>query len=212
MKDLILIGANLDLIEFAEKLNYRVLGLIDNLKANDYYGYEILGDDSIAEDVLKKYPDINLTIIPDQPQIRFKLYNYYRSFTNRFESLISEETNISKYTRFGKGIVIYKNAIIKSNTFIGDFTRINNAVQVGNECHISEFCTLAPGVIVGGRCVVGKGSYLGTNATIIPYNKIGQNVMIGAGAVVTKDVPDNVVVVGNPARILKENKIWSNFK
>jgi acetyltransferase-like isoleucine patch superfamily enzyme len=54
--------------------------------------------------------------------------------------------------------------------------------------------------------VIGKGASLGANCTILPGITIGENAMIGAGAVVTRSVPANVTVVGNPARILKSHE------
>ena len=52
--------------------------------------------------------------------------------------------------------------------------------------------------------VIGKGAKIGANATILPGVKIGANALVGAGSVVVKDVPANSVVVGNPARVIKE--------
>ena len=67
---------------------------------------------------------------------------------------------------------------------------------------------IGPGVVVGrvGKHFprIGDNVYLAANSTVIGKVKIGNNVIVGAGAVVTKDVPDNSVVVGNPARVIRE--------
>ena len=52
--------------------------------------------------------------------------------------------------------------------------------------------------------IVGKGAKIGANATILPGIRIGENALVGAGSVVVEDVPDNTVVVGNPARVIKQ--------
>jgi acetyltransferase-like isoleucine patch superfamily enzyme len=69
---------------------------------------------------------------------------------------------------------------------------------------LGEFVELSPGVHISGNCTIGDYSVFGTNATMLPKLTIGKNVIIGAGSVVTKDLPDNCVAVGIPAKIIKE--------
>ena len=64
--------------------------------------------------------------------------------------------------------------------------------------------TIAPGANIAGKCVVEDGCYISMGAVIIDRVRIGANSVVGAGAVVTKDVPANVQVVGIPARVVKE--------
>lgn len=77
---------------------------------------------------------------------------------------------------------------------------------------IGKNCKILHGVTMGGRAghkglpIIGDNVVIGTHAQLIENVKIGNNSIVGAGAIVTHDVPDNVVVVGNPARILKSNK------
>lgn len=205
MKDIIMIGANLDMIEFAEKLNYQVIGIIEKLEAENYYGYEVFGDDTVAEKILKKYQDVGIAIIPDNPIVRFKLYNHYKKFTNNFENLISDDVLISKYAKIGYGMVIQEKVKIMANAMIGNFTRLNTSAHVGNDSIVSDFCTLAPKTVIGGRSKIGRFTHLGISSTIVPGKEIGNNIVIGAGTVVTKNVSDDVVVVGNPGRVIRTN-------
>lgn len=77
---------------------------------------------------------------------------------------------------------------------------------------IGKNCKILHGVTMGGRAghkglpIIGDNVVIGTHAQLIGNVKIGNNSIVGAGAIITHDVPDNVVVVGNPARILKSNK------
>lgn len=77
---------------------------------------------------------------------------------------------------------------------------------------IGKNCKILHGVTMGGRAghkglpIIGDNVVIGTHAQLIGNVKIGNNSIVAAGAIVTHDVPDNVVVVGNPARILKSNK------
>jgi acetyltransferase-like isoleucine patch superfamily enzyme len=83
---------------------------------------------------------------------------------------------------------------------------------VGHDCIIGEFVEMSPGAHVSGNCRIGSYSILGTNATVLPNVNIGTNVIVGAGSVVTKDVPDNCVIVGSPAKIIKELDPLNIFK
>jgi acetyltransferase-like isoleucine patch superfamily enzyme len=69
---------------------------------------------------------------------------------------------------------------------------------------IAEFVELCPGVHISGNCKIGKLTFIGTNATILPNITIGKNVIVGAGALVTKDLPDNVLAMGSPAKVIKQ--------
>jgi acetyltransferase-like isoleucine patch superfamily enzyme len=71
---------------------------------------------------------------------------------------------------------------------------------------LEEYSTIAPGVSIGGMVRIGRRTTIGIGATIINDLSIGHNSMVGAGSVVIKDVPDDVVVVGSPAKFLRRNE------
>lgn len=107
----------------------------------------------------------------------------------------------------GEGAVFCPNSMVTSNATIGRFFQANIYSYVAHDCVIGDFVTFAPGVRCNGRVHVGDYAYIGTNAVIREgaLDKplyIGAGAVIGMGAVVTKDVPDGVTVVGNPARPL----------
>jgi len=80
---------------------------------------------------------------------------------------------------------------------------INRSVSIGHDVTTGDFVTFGPAAVVCGTCTIGSGTFIGTNATILPKVNIGSNSIIAGGAVIRKDVPDRVMVAGNPARIIK---------
>lgn len=135
--------------------------------------------------------------------------------------------NIGPGTKIWQFTVILKNAQIGCNCNINAHTFIENEVIIGDNVTIKSGVFLWDGIVLGNNVFVGpnatftndkkprskqypeefpktiveQGASIGANATILPGIRIGQNALIGAGAVVTKDVPENAIMVGNPAVI-----------
>lgn len=140
-----------------------------------------------------------------------------------------QSQSIGENTRIWQFSVILKNAQIGSNCNICAHTLIENDVIIGNNVTVKSGVYIWDGIRIEdnvfiGPCVtfandkyprskqypeqfplttIKKGASIGANATILPSITLGENCMIGAGSVVTKDVPENALVVGNPARIVK---------
>ncbi|MBI2830689.1 MAG: Gfo/Idh/MocA family oxidoreductase [Chloroflexi bacterium] len=135
---------------------------------------------------------------------------------------IGEGTKIWHFSHIMPNVTIGKNCVIGQNVFIGKGTKIGNNVKIQNNVSVFEGVTLEDDVFCGPSSVftnvvnprshvsrkddfnptlVKKGASIGANATIVCGNTIGQFAFIGAGAVVTKDIPDYALVYGNPARI-----------
>ncbi|MCS6794768.1 MAG: N-acetyltransferase [Raineya sp.] len=134
-------------------------------------------------------------------------------FVNLYGCTIGDNTKIGSFVEIQKGVIIGKNCKISSHTFICEGVKIGDGVFVGH--NVSFINDLLPRAVNADgsmqteadwqlvETIVEDRASIGTGATILGGIRIGKNAVVGAGAVVTKDVPDNAVVVGNPARIIK---------
>lgn len=95
-------------------------------------------------------------------------------------------------------------AVLTTGIYVEKGVLINLNCTIGHETVIEEFVELSPGTNISGNCYIGAHTFIGTNATILPKIRIGNHVVIAAGAVVTKDVPDQTMVAGIPAIIKKD--------
>jgi UDP-3-O-[3-hydroxymyristoyl] glucosamine N-acyltransferase len=99
----------------------------------------------------------------------------------------------------------------KDATILGNNVAIDNFVHVAHNCHLGDYVNLIAGVKLGGSVKIGEHSFIGLNACIKPGVTIGKRCLVGIGAVVTKNIPDGEVWVGNPAKKLKYSfrKLWT---
>jgi sugar O-acyltransferase (sialic acid O-acetyltransferase NeuD family) len=122
-----------------------------------------------------------------------------------FTTIVHPTAYISKKTILGTGTIVSPGVIISACTQISDHVIINRGAIIGHHTKIGNYVTIQPGVNIAGLCSIGDAVYIGIGAVILDRIKIGDNSVIAAGAVVTKDVPNNVLVMGVPAKIVKEN-------
>lgn len=138
------------------------------------------------------------------PKLRFELYKKFKNIGGVFTSLIHPSTNIGSYAvEIGEGCNILSGVNISNDVTIGKGCILYYNAVVTHDCNISEFVEISPSVNVLGRVKIGKFSHIGANATILPDITIGRNVVVGAGSVVTKNIPDNTLVMGVPAKKIR---------
>ena len=123
------------------------------------------------------------------------------------QALVHKSAVVSQSSHIDNGSVVMANANINSSARIGKHCIINTNCVVEHDVRISDFVHVSPGAVITGNVKIGEGTHIGAGAVVIPGIAIGNWVTIGAGAVIIEDVPDHAVVVGNPGRIIKFNKL-----
>jgi hypothetical protein len=86
-----------------------------------------------------------------------------------------------------------------------EFAFINRGVSLGHHARLGRFVSIGPGAVVGSFVQISRGALVGAGAVILPKIRIGPNSVVAAGSVVAKDVPGHCQVVGNPAKIVKQD-------
>lgn len=135
--------------------------------------------------------------------IRRRLFDWLTGKGGIPRTLIHPSASVSKYARLGAGCLVAAQAVINPGAQIGDNVIVNTSASVDHDCLIEDHVHIAPGVRLAGEVKIGCGTLIGIGACAKPGLTIGRNCVVGAGAVVLRDLPDNSVVGGNPAAPLR---------
>ena len=128
---------------------------------------------------------------------------------------VGDVTSIRENVEIGKNSIIGSFVMIENNTFVGESVNIQSSSFITSDTIIEDLVYIGPCFTSSNDKYMGsnksiyqgpilkKGCKIGTNATLLPGVTIGENAVVGAGSVIIKDVPDDLLVYGNPARCLK---------
>lgn len=164
-----------------------------------YDQYPVLHNRKQAE---KYFNDVDqhFTLGIGNSLLRYKLYKEFSELGGIVKSTISNTSNIGIHTTIKKGCNILAGVHISNGAYIGRGALIYYNVIITHDVEIGDFVELSPGCKLLGRVRIKDRVQVGSGAIILPGLTIGENAIIGAGAVVTKNVETNAVVVGNPAK------------
>lgn len=170
--------------EVKELMGYNVFGPFDEIRLGDEELIISVGLNHIRKKIVEKLPE-NI----------------------RYGKAIHPSAIISEYAFLGEGTVVMQGAVIQSGVSIGNHCIINTSASVDHDCIIDDYVHISPNATLCGAVSMGEGSQIGAGAVVIPGIKIGKWSLVAAGAVVVNDVPDHVLVLGNPARVVKRINI-----
>lgn len=158
-------------------------------------------------DQINKYNDGELYIVcaVAEPIIKEKIINKITNENIKFPILIHPNALIGnrKFVKIGDGTIICAGNIITTNIEIGKHVILNLSCTVGHDTIIGDYSSFMPTVNISGEVSIRKSVYVGTGAKIINLLEIGENTIVGAGAVVAKSLPPNCTAVGIPAKPIK---------
>lgn len=186
---------------------YVILGFIDNSleKGTILNGYPVLGSD---EEIISLNENLSLALAFGEPHLKKKVANKYSSPLFTFPNLVHPSVLIGSpdYLNMGKGCIICAGCILTSNIELGDFITLNLSCTVGHDTVIGSYSSFMPSCNISGDVIIKECVYGGTGVKIINQTEIGENTILGAGAVVSKSIPADCTAVGVPAKPVKFHK------
>ena len=120
-------------------------------------------------------------------------------------SVIASSALISNEVIYKAGLQALDGIIVEGGVKIGRDCLLTTGALIMHDCILGDGVEVGPRAVICGRVTIGDYSWVGANATVLQRLTIGKNVIIGAGSVVTKNVPDNVIVTGVPAKVIRGN-------
>ena len=121
----------------------------------------------------------------------------------RFPAVVHPSVVRGERVRVADGAIVLASVTLCPDASIGRLALVYTGTIIEHDCVMGDHASTAPGVVMGGGVNIGAASFVGLGARIMHGRSIGSDTVIGMGAVVTRDLPDNVVAVGHPARLVR---------
>jgi sugar O-acyltransferase (sialic acid O-acetyltransferase NeuD family) len=212
MRKVVVVGAGgfgkevMDILEAENKksLKWHILGFIDDnptLQHKEVRGYKVLGGTDWFSQQESK--GVQAVVAIGDNRVRMKVVKRLTALGAQFCTIIHPSVTIGHNVRIGMGTIIAAGCILTSDIRIGDHCILNLGTTIGHDTILEGFVNLNPGVHISGSNTICEGAYIGTGAVTIQEIRIGEWSIVGAGAVVIENLPDHVVAVGVPARVIK---------
>jgi len=219
MDEILLIGASehakvvMDVIE--KEGRYKIHGLIDSYKpaGEDVFGYKILGAEEMLVELFSTGKVAGGIITIGDNWTRHKMVEKIKAILPEFKFMtaVHPSATIARGVTIGAGSVLMAGVVVNSDSKVGEFCILNTRSSLDHDCVMGDFSSLAPGVIAGGKVSIGAFSAISLGASIIHGVNIGEQTILGAGAVALTDIPDDCVAYGIPAKVIRKRQAGERY-
>lgn len=194
-----------DLILAIEENENEELYFFDEINTKDNFflnKYKILKTEDEVVNLFRDDPRFILGI--GNPITRKNLYERFMKLGGAPHSVISKTSTISNYSTLNVGLNILPFSFISAEASIGIGVLVNCGVSIHHNALIRDFVEIGPGAKILGNCTINELTFIGAGATILPKIIIGRNCIVGANSVVNKNLPENVIATGVPAKVIRK--------
>ena len=222
MKNIVLIGGGdqahytIDIInKMYDGNKWNIIGIIDAQEeiGTTKFGYKIIGRQENIKELIHEFNIQGGVISIGDNWTRHYVAEQIKKLVPKFKFInaIHPSIIIGDNVELGEGIVAMAGCIFNPKAKIGNFTFFATGAQVEHDCVIGNYASISAGSITGGYVELGDFAALTLGVTVFDRIKIGKNSVVGAGSLVVKDLPDNVLAYGNPAKIIRGRKDKERF-
>lgn len=190
--------------------SYEIIGYFDRNSniSKCYHGIPYLGNMDSFESWIKSCENITELFFinsmgPGLGKERLEMHQYLLGYGLKPITAIHSNAFVAPSAKIGVGSQVYAQSAICVDAVIGKCCIINTSASVDHECVLDDGVSVGPGARLAGLVQVGKYADIYTGAIVLPRVTIGEGAVVGAGAVVLRDIEPYIVVAGNPAKIIK---------
>ena len=173
---------------------WKILGFIDDTKAKGQFinGFPVIGD---IDWFCNNHKNVGCLVAIGDPQIRYKVVKKLDNYNIKFVNAIHPSAILSDSVSLGKNVIICAGVVLTVNIKLGSHIVLNANSTIGHDVIINDYCSIMPSATINGNSHIKEGANFGSGATGIQNIQVGKWSIIGAGAVVVKDIPDGVTAV-----------------
>ncbi len=197
-----------EIYDLAIRTKYKKKDIIfvdENKNANKFTADKI--DIISKEDLFEAYSNLDKVIIANgEPAVRQSIFNELHSKGLSFDTLIDNTALVSPSAYIGEGSIICDFCSISSDVLINENVLVNRQSIIGHDIQVGKHAVISSTVNLGGAVRVGDGAYVAMGAQVREGLNIGSFSIISMGSIVQRDVPNDIIVMGNPARAILKNK------
>lgn len=191
-------------LDILNTLHENIAGIIDdNFRKESFKGLPVLGTTSELDSIVPRFPQDSFIVAVGNYRPRKQIVNLLETFQVNFGTAIHPSAIIGSGVTIGKGTVVMPNVIVNADSHVGDHVILNTACTVDHDCSLQNFVHISPGAHLAGGVKIGECTHIGIGSNVIPRKTIGKFTTVGAGACVVADIPDYVLAVGCPAKVIR---------